>query len=333
MNDIKNVTILGDGGWGTTLAILLSKKGVCVTLWSVSKKYAKYLEIHRTNPKFLKGIKIPRTIFITSDIKQALICADLVIIAVPSIYIRLVLRKIKGIADLRKKIFLSVVKGIEPKTLKRMSEVIEEELGQVHVTCLSGPTIAIEVAKNQPTTAVIAGKIEKDLILLQNLLSGPRFRLYRNTDLIGVELGGSLKNIIAIACGISDGLGFGTNAKAAIISRGLAEIKRLALALGAKAETFNGISGVGDLVTTCISKFSRNRFVGVQLAKGKTIKNILNSMQMVAEGVTTVKSAYELSLEKKIEMPITKEIYNVIYRKKSAHIAVDDLMLRRMKAE
>lgn len=333
MRNIKKITILGDGGWGTTLAILLSKKHLKVSLWSVSKEYAKLLKQKRTNPKFLKGINIPSGVEITSDIKQAISGSDIIVIAVPSKYLRSVVRKLKGQEGLNKKLFLSVAKGIEIKTLKRMSEVIREELGAVRIAVLSGPTIAIEVAKNQPTAAVVSGKNEADLVLLQNLFMGPRFRVYRNNDLIGVELGGSLKNIIAIACGISDGLGFGTNTKAAILARGLAEISRLAQAMGAKRETLNGISGLGDLVTTCISKFSRNRLVGERLGKGAQAKKIVEGMQMVAEGVTTVQSAYKLSLKYAIEMPITEEIYKVIYKDKSVFKAVDDLMLRQKKAE
>lgn len=340
MNLRMKVVILGDGGWGTALAVILSKKCSNLSLWSVCAQYARHLDKYRTNPKFLKSIKIPSRIKITTDIKSAVSQADLVIIAVPSIYMRKVIRKIKGIAGINKKIFLSAVKGLELSSLKRMSEVIKDELGSVRIAVLSGPTIALEVARGQPSTAVIAAKNTTDLRLLQQLFSNKRFRVYRNTDIIGVELGGSLKNIIAIACGISDGLGFGTNTKAAILSRGLAEIKRLAVALGAKSQTLNGISGLGDLVTTCVSKFSRNRFVGEQLAKGISLKKVKKRMQSpacrqagIAEGITTVKSAYRLSLKHKIDMPITKEIYNVIYKGKSALKAVDDLMTRRVRVE
>ncbi len=327
------ITILGDGGWGTTLAILLSRRNKDVVLWSVSKEYAHYLDRYRKNPKFLSGIKIPSGIKITANLKEAVGDANLVIVAIPSVYLRKVVRKLKDLPKLKNKLFVSVTKGIEISTLKRMSEVIKEELGQVRIAVLSGPTIALEVAKNHPTTAVIAGKSNTDLRFLQHLFTGPRFRVYTNLDVIGVELGGSLKNIIAIACGISDGLGFGTNSKAAILSRGLNEMRRLALALGARAQTLNGISGLGDLVTTCVSKFSRNRFVGEQLAKGIAIKKIVSKMQMIAEGVTTVKSAYSLSVKYNIDMPITKEIYHVIYKGKSAIKAVDDLMSRRLKPE
>lgn len=333
MTSFNRIAILGDGGWGTALSILFAKKGLSVSLWSISKTYAAYLDKNRTNPKFLKGVKIPSRIRITNNLPEALKDAGVIIIAVPSIYFRSVVKRLKAVKDLRKRLLVSVAKGIEVSSLKRMSEIIREIFDPVRIAVLSGPTIALEVVKNQPTTAVIASGNQKDAKLLQHLFTSSRFRVYTNTDLIGVELGGSLKNIIAIACGISDGLGFGTNTKAAILARGLAEIRRLALAMGAKEGTLNGISGLGDLVTTCISKFSRNRFVGIQLAKGAPIKKIVNRMQMVAEGVTTVKSAYQLSLRYGIDMPITKEIYQIIYQGKPAKKAVDDLMSRKGKAE
>lgn len=316
-----------------TLAIILHRKNFSVSLWSFSREYATYLDRYRKNPKFLKGIRIPSGIKITSNIKRAVIGADLLIVAVPSIYLRKVIRRLKNIQGIKKKLILSVTKGIEPETSMRMSQVIKKELAAEKIYVLSGPTIALEVARNHPATAVIAGRNTLDLKRLQELLSSRRFRVYRNTDVIGVELGGSLKNIIAIACGISDGLGFGANAKAAILARGLNEMRNLAHAMGARRETLNGISGLGDLVTTCVSKFSRNRFVGEQLAKGKSIKTIKERMRMVAEGITTVKAAYKLSHRYKIEMPITKEIYNVVYKGKKAPEAVDVLMSRRMKTE
>jgi len=214
-----------------------------------------------------------------------------------------------------------------------MSEVIREELGSVKLAVLSGPTIAIEVARQIPTTAVIASPSRQIRGFLQNLFMTDRFRVYTNPDTIGVELGGSLKNVIAIACGISDGLGFGTNTKAAILSRGLAEISRLGKAMHAKAHTFFGISGLGDLVTTCISPHSRNRFVGEEIGKGIKLENIRKRMQMVAEGIDTANSAYKLSLKHKVDMPITKEVYNVLYNNKSPLKAVRDLMMREKKEE
>ena len=256
------ITILGDGGWGTTLAIILCKKGYDVSLWGAFAEYSRRLDKERVNTKFLPKIRIPRQIKITSDLKSALCNADLVILAAPSQHLRSVLKKVKKLRFPRSAVYLSVAKGIEIGTLKRMSEVIREELGRVKIAVLSGPTIAHEVALGVPTTAVIASTDRGVRRYLQGVLMSDKFRIYTNEDVVGVELGGSFKNVIAIACGISDGLGFGTNTKAALLSRGLAEISRLGTAMGAKSSTFSGISGLGDLVTTCISLYSRNRFAG-----------------------------------------------------------------------
>ncbi len=329
---IKNISVIGDGGWGTTLAIILHKKGYKIKLWSAFKDYAGLLDKRRINTKFLSGVKIPKGILITDSLKEAVLDADLIILAVPSQYLRNVLIKLR-IYNEPGKIFLSVVKGIETSTLKRMSEVVFDVLGKVKLAVLSGPTIAYEVARYVPTTAVVASKDIKLAKEIQDILITDRFRVYTNSDVIGVELGGSLKNIIAIACGISDGLRFGTNTKAAILSRGLAEITRLGVVLGAEAKTFSGISGLGDLVTTCISPFSRNRYVGEQIGRGRKLKDILKDTEMVAEGVPTAKSAYFLSRKHKVDMPIIKEIYLVLYKNKTPIRAVDDLMLRRRKSE
>ncbi|MBM3246685.1 MAG: NAD(P)-dependent glycerol-3-phosphate dehydrogenase [Candidatus Omnitrophica bacterium] len=335
-----NIAVLGDGGWGTTLAILLQRKGFSVTLWGAFSDYAAYLNKKRINTKFLPGVKIPRQIEISAELRQALCGRDLIILAIPSQYLRDTLKKIKQANYPGGAIFLSVTKGIEIGSLKRMSELIHDELGGVKVAVLSGPTIAQEVVRQIPTTAVIASHNEEVRKHLQNVFMTERFRIYTNDDVVGVELGGSLKNIIAIACGISDGLGFGTNTKAALLSRGLTEISRLGQAMGARVHTFSGISGLGDLVTTCISPYSRNRFVGEQIGKGKALKQIEAHMQMpacrqagIAEGVPTTKSAYALSLKHKVEMPITREIYSVLYKNKSPIKAVKDLMTREKKEE
>jgi glycerol-3-phosphate dehydrogenase (NAD(P)+) len=326
------IAILGDGGWGTTLAILLSKKGYSVTLWGAFAEYAKTMAKTRYNPKFLPGIKIPRQIKIIHDIKNAVGNQEIVVLAIPSQYTRLTLRKI-GDSFAKKTIFLSVSKGIEIGSSKRISEVIRAELGPVKLAVLSGPTIASEVANEIPTTAVVASADKQIRKTIQTVFSTKRFRVYTNPDVIGVELGGSLKNVIAIACGVSDGLGFGTNTKAAILTRGVAEISRLGVAMGAKLETFSGISGLGDLVTTCISKQSRNRSVGELIGKGKCLKEIYQHMQTVAEGVPTAKSAYALSLKYKIDMPIIREVYRLLYKNKSPRLAVKDLMTRKNKEE
>ena len=331
MNKLR-IAILGDGGWGTTLAVLLSRKGYPVTLWGAFNDYTRAMAKSRLNPKFLTGVRIPSQVEITSDLKIALRAKGLIVLAIPSQYTRQVLKRTRGSFD-NNAIFLSVTKGIEIRSLKRMSEVVHEELGPVKLAVLSGPTIAREVAKGVPTAAVIASHNIKIRKFLQGVFNTQKFRVYTNADIIGVELGGSLKNVIAIACGVSDGLGFGTNTKAAILARGLAEISRLGKAMGAKLETFSGISGLGDLVTTCISKESRNRFVGEQIGRGKNLKEIHKHMQMVAEGVPTASSAYALSKKYKVEMPITKEVYGLLYKNKSPLRAVRDLMTRRSREE
>jgi glycerol-3-phosphate dehydrogenase (NAD(P)+) len=331
MNKLR-IAVLGDGGWGSTLAVLLFNKGYSVTLWGAFPDYSKLMAKTRFNPKFLPGIKIPRGIEITNDIKAVVTDKEIIVLAVPSQYTRLVLKKINGNFS-KKTIFLSVTKGIETSTLKRISEVIHEELGPVKLAVLSGPTIAQEVAKGVPTTAVVASSDNEIRKAIQAVFSTARFRVYTNPDVIGVELGGSLKNVIAIACGVSDGLGFGTNTKAAILTRGLTEISRLGKTMGAKLGTFSGISGLGDLVTTCISKQSRNRMVGELIGKGKSLKEISQHMQMVAEGVPTAKSAYALSLKYRVDMPITKEVYRLLYLNKSPGQAVKDLMSRKGKEE
>ena len=328
-----NVSVLGDGGWGTTLAILLCRKGFDVTLWGAFADYVSYLNKKRINTKFLPGCVIPKKINITHNLKEAVCRGGLIIFAIPSQHMRSVLKKIRKIGYPREAIYLNVAKGIEMSTFKRMSEVIREELGLVKIAVLSGPTIAQEVVNGIPTTAVVAAHDQSIRKYLQGIFMTQRFRIYTNSDVVGVELGGSLKNIIAIACGISDGLKFGTNTKAAILSRGLAEISRLGATMGANAKTFSGITGLGDLVTTCISPYSRNRFVGEQIGRGKSLGQIENHMQMVAEGVPTAKSAYALSLKYKVEMPIIKEVYAVLYKNKSPLKAVKDLMTRERKEE
>ncbi|MFH1678935.1 MAG: NAD(P)H-dependent glycerol-3-phosphate dehydrogenase [Candidatus Omnitrophota bacterium] len=328
-----NIAVLGDGGWGTTLALLLHRKGYSVTLWGAFPKYAAYLKETRINKQFLPGVKIPKDLTITADLKSAIESKDLVVLAVPSQYMRQIIKRLKNCDILKKAVFLSVTKGIEINTLMRMSQVIYDELNKVKLAVLSGPTIALEVARGIPTTAVIASTNKALRAFIAGVFNTDRFRIYTNNDVIGVELAGSLKNIIAVACGISDGLGFGANTKAAILSRGLAEISRLGIKMGAQAATFSGISGLGDLVTTCISPFSRNRYLGEQIGKGKKLRHLVANMKMVVEGVTTTQAAYQLSMRYKVDMPITKEIYLVLYKNKNPRKAVRDLMTRRLKEE
>jgi len=326
------VSILGDGGWGTALSIILYRNGYKVKLWSAFEEYARFLDKKRVNSKFLKGIHIPYDIIITSNLKEALDFCNTIILAIPSQHIRGVLNRIKK-AYLQEKVFLSVVKGIENRSLKRMSEVIYEELGNVNLAVLSGPNISFEIAKSIPSVSVVASKNSKIARYFQDILMNDHFRIYTNDDVTGVELGGSLKNVIALACGISDGMGHGTNTKAALITRGLVEISKLGKAMGAKKETFYGASGLGDLVTTCVSPHSRNRFVGQEIAKGRKLSQIIDRMDMIAEGVFTTKAAYSLAKKYKVEMPIVSQMHSVLYQGKSSSKALKDLMLRKKKSE
>ena len=329
---MRKITVIGDGGWGTTLAIHLYKKGYNVKLWSAFSDYAKFLDKNRINKKFLPGIKIPKDIFITSNMREAIKEAELIILAVPSCYMRNVVKDLKKY-DYEKAIILSVAKGIEEKTNLRMSELIHKLLGSVKFAVLSGPTIAYEIARDLPATCVIASKDKRRAQTLQRIFISRRLRVYTNPDIIGVELGGALKNIIALAAGILDGLGFGVNSKAALVTRGLVEISRLGVAIGAKKDTFNGLSGLGDIVTTCMSPLSRNRQVGEKIGNGKKLKNILKKMDMVAEGIKTTKSAYYLGKKYKVELPVTNEMYKVLYKNKDPLSAVNDLMVREQKEE
>ncbi len=329
----SEVAVIGDGGWGTTLALVLRRKGVGVSVWGAFPDYVKLLQRSRVNARYLPGVRIPAGVRFSADLNDTLAGARTVVLAVPSQYLRSVLSRIRAAGFQREARFVSVSKGLELGSLKRMSQVIHEELGGVSLAVLSGPTIAHELALGKPTTAVLASASGSLRHELQALFMSETFRIYTSSDVIGVELGGSVKNVIAIACGISDGLGFGTNAKAALLSRGIAEISRLGVVLGARACTFSGLSGLGDLVTTCISPFSRNRFVGEEIGKGKSLSRILASMRMIAEGVSTARSAHDLSLRHGVEMPITSAVYQVLYRRKSAISAVRELMGRQRKAE
>jgi len=326
------VAVIGDGGWGMTLAILLHNQGYKVCLWGPFADYLKLLDKKRESPKFLPGLAIPRGIYFSADIRLAIQESALIVLAIPSHFLRGVLAQIKG-EDTSGAVILSAAKGIENDTLMRMSELIEDVLGKPRIAVLSGPTISYEVARGIPTTCVVASKDATVAKEVQDVFMSERFRVYTSTDVAGVELGGALKNVIAIACGISDGLGFGTNTKAAILTRGLVEIARLGKALGARAETFAGLTGLGDLVTTCISVHGRNRGVGEQIGKGKKLKDILAKMEMVAEGVKTTKSAFLLAQKHRVEMPITAQVFAVLYEDKDPRVAVNDLMLREKKAE
>jgi len=329
----EQLSIIGDGSWGTTLAVIFARRGIEVKLHSVFREHNINMLKQGENRLFLPGIKFPPGIEVNLSLKKTL-DNETIIVAVPVKFLRSVINKIKrcGI-PCKNKIFVSVAKGIEAKSFKRPSQIITEELAVGIVAVLSGPTIAREVAAGIPTACVVASCSEHIAKRLQNIFSTPRFRVYFHRDVVGVELGGSLKNIIAVACGIADGLGFGANTKAALLTRGLVEMARLGKKLGAREATFSGISGLGDLATTCFSPYSRNRSLGEEIGRGKRLKSVLNNMSMVAEGVTTVKAVYHLSKRLGIDMPITAEVYAMLYRNKSPHRAVSDLMNRPLKAE
>ena len=330
---IKTVSILGAGSWGTTLAIVLSsKKDLQIRLWSPFRKQIRSIKKTGYNKGYLDDVRLPKRILLTNDLAAAL-ASELIIVAIPTAYLRGILKKIqKTRLDCKGKIFLSVVKGIETEGLKTPSQIIHEELG-LKAAVLSGPTIAKEVVRKVPTVATIASRDERKALRLQEVFKGTALRTYRSRDLFGTELAAAVKNIIAIACGISDGLGFGTNTKAALVTRGVVEMARLGSKLRARPATFWGISGIGDLVTTCFSPYSRNRFVGEEIGRGKSLKKVINRMTMIAEGVDTVRSVYRLSKRTKVDMPITNQVYSMLYRDKDPRRAVKDLMSRPLKAE
>lgn len=328
------IVVMGAGSWGTALARIMASKGNEVTLWDYNEERAKLLQKNRVNTKFLSNAEFPETLRVTSKIEGLLDGVEYLIMSVPSQVLRSVMEKISDQLT-EKTIIVNTAKGIEISTGMRLSQVIKDEiLGKFHknIVILSGPTHAEEVAKNLPSTIVAAGESESAK-KIQELFNTESFRVYESNDIIGVELGGAVKNGIAIAAGVADGIGFGDNTKAALITRGLAEMVRFGEALGAKAETFSGLSGMGDLIVTCASTHSRNRHVGQKLGEGKKLQEILDEMEMVAEGVPTVKAVYELAQKKKVSMPILEGVYKVLYEDKLATEMVKELMTRDLKRE
>ncbi len=330
----KHVTVLGSGSWGMAVGSLLDSTGCGVTLWEHFPRDYERLVKTRSNPDKLKDFQLAESITLSNDLETALADADVVVLAVPSQHLRGVLRRAKVRLG-RASAVVNLAKGIEIGSLRRMSEVIHEETGLPFekIATLSGPSHAEETVKKMPTTVVVASVSDSLTVSLQELFSCGSFRVYKTDDIIGVELGGSLKNIVAIAAGIVDGLGFESNTKGALLTRGLAEITRLGLAAGARAETFAGLSGLGDLVTTCISRHSRNRFVGEQIGRGRRLDDILAKMTMVAEGVETTRSGLALARKHQVEVPITEQVHRVLFEGKAASEAVNDLMERKLRAE
>ena len=328
----KRVTVLGDGGWGTCLAVILANQGHQVTLWGAFPEYVAQVQNTHENVKFLPGVKIPPSVRLTSDFKEGWESPDMIVVAVPSRYLVQVLKRASA-GPWSSVPAVSVVKGIDPETGLRMSELIRKTAPVKRLAVLSGPSISSEVARGVPTTVVAASEDAGLAKEVQELFTTERFRVYTSSDVTGVEIGGALKNVIAIACGASDGLGFGSNTKAALATRGLLEMSRLGKALGAKEATFSGLSGLGDLITTCFSPMSRNRTLGEKLGKGMSLDEATKGMEQVAEGVTTAQSGYELGKKHRVEMPITTAVYQVLFEKKSPRDAVRDLMMREPKSE
>ena len=331
------VAVLGDGGWGTTLALLLFRKGADVTLWGAFPDYVEFLKRKRVNRKFLPGVALPSALKITASLGEAVEDRGVIIDVVPSNHMRSVCRRLApllgGKGAVEKRLIVSGSKGIETDTLLRMSQVIGQEIPGARVAVLSGPSHAEEVVRGSPTTVVAASAEPRAAVETQRLLMTERFRVYTNHDLVGVEIAGAIKNVIAIAAGACDGLGFGDNAKAALITRGIVEIARLGASMGASPETFSGLAVIGDLITTCVSRYGRNRRVGELIAKGKTLREITAQMETVAEGIRTTKAAWRLARRQRVEMPITAQVYAVLYRGKDPAGAVRELMMRRPKAE
>lgn len=327
-----SVAVLGDGGWGTALALVSWRRKNPTLLWSAFPDYAKVLREKRENTKFLAGVSLPRDIQITSDLKEAVDFAEILVLAIPTQFLRNVLFKLKEF-NLSKKTLVSVAKGIEKKTLLRPSEIIESILGKIAVAVLSGPSHAEEVARNIPTLVVAAAKKEEVAERVHDALGDRAFRIYMQTDVVGTELGGALKNVLAVAAGICDGLGFGDNTKSGLLTRGLFEMTRLGVRLGANPNTFFGLSGLGDLMTTCFSPHGRNLRVGRELGKGKKLKEILSGMEMVAEGVDSSEAVMELSKKHGVKLAIMSEVHNVLFRGKDCSQAVEDLLARDAREE
>ncbi len=328
---MAKISVAGSGGWGTAIAVMLSENGHDVTLWSFFKEESEELKKYRENKKFLPGIKIDEKIYLTSDIKDC--CnGDVIVMASPSHVVRNTAKILSPIVS-DGQIILNIAKGIEEETYKTMSEVIKEEIPNAAVAVMSGPSHAEEVSKGIPTTNAVASEDMKIAEYIQDIFMNPKFRIYTNSDVKGVELGGSLKNVIALCCGILDGMGLGDNTKAALMTRGLVEMKRLGVSLGADAETFNGLSGIGDLIVTCTSMHSRNRRAGILIGQGKSLNEAQEEVGMVVEGVKSCRAAKELADKMGVEMPIVSEVYKILFEGETVQDAVMRLMVRTKKSE
>ena len=326
------ISVIGAGAWGTTIASLLAEKGLDTVIWALEEKTVFNINGARENTQYLPGIRLNTHLKAVKDMAEAAYGAEIIVFAIPSKFLRSSLQS-AGDSIKKKSIILSLTKGIEKDSFKTPSQIISEITDNNTVVALSGPNLSLEIAKGLPAASVAASKDAAAAKKVQEVLSGEKFRIYTSDDITGVEIGGAMKNVIALAAGICDGLNLGNNAKSALIVRGLAEITRLGLALGAKAETFYGLSGIGDLITTCESSLSRNHTVGREISRGKKVKDILQNMSAIPEGVETALSAYELSKKLGVDMPITAEVHAVIFGGKDPKDAISGLMARTPKSE
>ncbi|GHU40414.1 glycerol-3-phosphate dehydrogenase [NAD(P)+] [Clostridia bacterium] len=329
---MAQIGIIGAGSWGTALAVLLAGNGHAVRLWSAIESEIMLLKEKREHSSKLPGVKLPESIQATTDLQLAMADAELLVLAVPSVFVRETARSMKAYYQPRQ-IVVNVAKGIEEDSLMTMVDIIEEELGGGTVCVLSGPSHAEEVGKKLPTTIVVGAKTRQIAEHVQSLFMNGVFRVYTSPDILGIELGGSLKNVIALAAGMADGLGFGDNTKAALITRGIHEIGRLALAMGAKAETLNGLTGIGDLIVTCASVHSRNRKAGMLIGQGKTPDQAMDEVQMVVEGVYSAKAAVKLGEKYQVSLPIIERVNKILFEELPVKEAIFELMQREKKTE
>ena len=329
---MANVSVLGAGSWGLGLALLLNNNGHNVTVWSVLNDEVVMLQTEREHKRCLPGVRIPDSITISGDTANVINNADVLVLAVASPYTRSTAKLIAPFVK-EGQIIVNVAKGVEEHTLLTLCQIVEEEIPQAKVAVLSGPSHAEEVSRGIPTTCVIGAHEKNTAEYLQNIFMSDVFRVYTSPDMLGICIGGALKNVIALAAGIADGLGYGDNTKAALITRGNAEITRLGVAMGANPHTFSGLSGIGDLIVTCASMHSRNRRAGILIGKGYTKDQAMEEVQMVVEGVFSAKAALELSKKYNIEMPIVEQVNKVLFKDKPAAEAVKELMLRDKKIE
>lgn len=329
---MAKIGVLGAGGWGIALSVLLNQNGHEVTLWSKLETEVEEIISTRENKKSLPGIKVDKNIAVTADLDEAVAQKDIIVMAVASVFVRATSALLKGKIS-ENQVIVNVAKGIEEKTLFTISQIIEQELSEANVAVLSGPSHAEEVGKGIPTTVVVGAKDKQTAMMIQNIFSSPVFRVYTSPDILGIELGGSLKNVIALAAGISDGLGYGDNTKAALITRGIHEMSRLGVAMGGKLPTFFGLSGIGDLIVTCSSTHSRNWRAGNLIGQGKTLAEAREEIHMVVEGANSAQAALALAKKYHIVMPIVEQVNAVLFENAKASDAVEQLMGRDKTVE